>query len=86
VPVRDASSGFRAVRLDAFAGAPGPYATGYTFLEEMLWRMHRAGGRLVEVPITFTNRERGSSKAGLRESLVGGWRLLRLAAAARLGR
>jgi dolichol-phosphate mannosyltransferase len=85
VPVRDASSGFRAVRLATFAAAAGSYATGYTFLEEMLWRMHRAGGRIVEVPITFTNRERGSSKAGLRESVVGGWRLLQLAATARLG-
>ena len=82
----DASSGFRAVRLATFSRAPGPYATGYTFLEEMLWRVHCAGGRLVEVPIMFTNRERGTSKAGLRESLVGGWRLLRLAAIARLGR
>ncbi len=85
VPVRDASSGFRAVRLATFARVPRPLATGYTFLEEMLWKVHRVGGRIVEVPIIFTNRERGSSKAGLRESLVGGWRLLRLAAAARLG-
>jgi dolichol-phosphate mannosyltransferase len=84
--VRDASSGFRAVRLATFARVPRPLATGYTFLEEMLWKVHRDGGRIVEVPITFTNREQGSSKAGLRESLVGGWRLLRLAAAARLGR
>jgi dolichol-phosphate mannosyltransferase len=85
VPVRDASSGFRAVRLATFAPLPRTFATGYTFLEEMLWAVHRAGGRIVEVPITFTNRERGSSKAGLRESLVGGWRLVRLACAARLG-
>jgi dolichol-phosphate mannosyltransferase len=86
VPVRDASSGFRAVRLATFAALPRPFATGYTFLEEMLWRVHRAGGRIVEVPITFTNRERGSSKAGLREAVVGGWRLVRLACRARLGR
>jgi len=85
VPVRDATSGFRAVRLTTFAALPRPFATGYTFLEEMLWGMHRAGGRIVEVPITFTNRARGSSKAGLREAFFGGWRLLRLACAARLG-
>jgi dolichol-phosphate mannosyltransferase len=85
VPARDASSGFRAVRLATFATVPRSFAPGYTFLEEMLWGVHRAGGRIVEVPITFTNRERGSSKAGIRESLVGGWRLIRLAAAARLG-
>ena len=86
VPVRDASSGFRAIRLATFARVPRSFATGFTFLEEMLWRVHRAGGRLVEVPITFTNRERGSSKAGLREAIVEAWGLLRLAATARLGR
>jgi dolichol-phosphate mannosyltransferase len=85
VPVRDASSGFRAVRVASFTGRPHAFATGYTFLEEMLWTTHQAGGRIVEVPITFTNRERGSSKAGLRESLTGGWALLRLAVTARLG-
>ena len=86
VPARDASSGFRAVRLATFERIPRSFAPGYTFLEEMLWQVHRCGGRIVEVPITFTNREQGSSKAGLHEALVGGWRLLQLAAAARLGR
>lgn len=85
VPVRDASSGFRAVRLSTFAALGRPFSTGYTFLEEMLWGVHRAGGRIVEVPITFTNRRRGSSKAGLREAVGGGWRLVRLACTARLG-
>ena len=86
VPVRDASSGFRAVRLATFTTLPRSLDPGYTFLEEMLWLVHRAGGRIMEVPITFTNRERGSSKAGLRETMLGGWRLLRLAVIARLGR
>ncbi len=84
VPVRDASSGFRAVRLALLDRLPGEFASGYAFFEELLWAVHRAGGRIVEVPITFTNRELGTSKAGLRASAEGAWHLLRLAVAARL--
>ena len=68
VPIRDASSGFRAVRLDAFAALQGPFAQGYAFQEDMLWRLHRAGGRLAEVPITFEDRRAGASKADFAES------------------
>ena len=68
VPVRDASSGFRAVRLAIFDRVAGPFASGYAFQEDLLWRVHRAGGRLAEVPITFTDRQRGQSKADFTES------------------
>jgi dolichol-phosphate mannosyltransferase len=68
VPIRDASSGFRAVRLAVFDRVNGPFAQGYAFQEDLLWRVHRAGGRLAEVPITFTDRQRGSSKADFTES------------------
>ncbi len=68
VPVRDASSGFRAVRLDTFARLQGPFSAGYAFQEDMLWQLHRAGGGIVEVPITFTDRTQGASKADFAES------------------
>jgi glycosyltransferase involved in cell wall biosynthesis len=68
VPVRDASSGFRAVRLDSFARLSGPFSRGYGFQEDLLWQMHRAGGRIREVPITFVDRRLGSSKADFAES------------------
>ena len=29
--------------------------------------MHQTGGRIVEIPITFRDRTRGASKAGLAE-------------------
>jgi glycosyltransferase involved in cell wall biosynthesis len=79
VPIRDASSGFRAVRLDVFAALPGPFAEGYAFQEDMLWRVHRAGGRLAEVPITFEDRKAGVSKADLAESRRSIGELLQLA-------
>jgi dolichol-phosphate mannosyltransferase len=37
-------------------------AVGYGFQIELAYRVSRAGGRIVEVPITFTDRTRGQSK------------------------
>lgn len=85
VPVRDASSGFRAVRLAVLGRVAGPFAEGYAFQEDFLWRVHRAGGRIVEVPITFTDRTRGRSKAGLAESCRSIGDLVRLARRTWLG-
>jgi glycosyltransferase involved in cell wall biosynthesis len=79
VPVRDASGGFRAVRLDVLDRLPGPFSSGYAFQEDFLWQVHRAGGRIVEVPITFTDRERGASKADFAEARRSIGELLRLA-------
>lgn len=85
VPIRDASSGFRAVRLAIFERISGPFAQGYAFQEDLLWRVHRAGGRLAEVPITFTDRQRGASKADFAESRRSIGELLRLARKTWLG-
>ncbi len=85
VPIRDASSGFRAVRLAIFDRLSGPFAQGYAFQEDLLWRVHRTGGRLAEVPITFTDRHRGASKADFAESRRSIGELLRLARQTWLG-
>jgi len=85
VPIRDASSGFRAVRLAVFERVAGPFAQGYAFQEDLLWRVHRAGGRLAEVPITFTDRRQGTSKADVAESRRSIGELLRLARRTWLG-
>lgn len=85
VPVRDASSGFRAVRLSIFDRVSGPFAKGYAFQEDLLWRVHRAGGLVAEVPITFTDRQQGSSKADFAESTRSIGELLALARRTWLG-
>ncbi|MFM8953787.1 MAG: polyprenol monophosphomannose synthase [Planctomycetaceae bacterium] len=79
VPVRDATGGFRAVRLAVFDRVSGPFARGYAFQEDFLWQVHRAGGRFVEVPITFTDRTHGASKADFAEAKRSIGELLRLA-------
>ena len=87
VPARDSSGGFRAVRLAIFDTiSQEPFAQGYAFQEDFLWRVHRAGGRIVEVPITFTDRTRGTSKADFAESKRSIGELLKLARVTWLGK
>jgi dolichol-phosphate mannosyltransferase len=62
--VNDATAGFRAYSADALRRMD--YATvraeGYGFQVEMTHRLVRAGGRIVEFPITFRDRTVGESK------------------------
>jgi dolichol-phosphate mannosyltransferase len=73
--VRDCTSGFRAYRADALR-AISPSTTsaeGYAFLTELARRLVRGGFRVMETPIVFTDRERGTSKMSGRivaESMV----------------
>jgi dolichol-phosphate mannosyltransferase len=62
--VRDATSGFRAYRAATLAALDldTVRADGYGFQIEMAYRTARAGGRIVEVPIAFVDRIRGTSK------------------------
>ena len=62
--VRDATAGFRAYAADALRAIDLPEikADGYGFQIEMAYSVFRNKGRIVEVPITFAERERGTSK------------------------
>ncbi len=62
--VKDATAGFRAYRADLLRAMPlGDVASqGYGFQVDMTLRARRAGARIVEVPITFVEREHGVSK------------------------
>jgi dolichol-phosphate mannosyltransferase len=66
--VRDSTSGFRAYRVAALTeqDLTGVHSEGYAFQIEMTHRLHRAGRRIVEVPITFVERHAGSSKMSRR--------------------
>lgn len=66
--VRDATSGFRAYRADLLRviRVGMTRANGYGFLMELAHRSQRCGARTAEVPITFTDRERGTSKMSVR--------------------
>jgi len=51
---------------------------GYSFQEEILWRLKRLGARMRETPITFVDRERGQSKINGREAWGALWIIFRL--------
>jgi dolichol-phosphate mannosyltransferase len=64
VGVRDLTGGFKCFRREVLDAIPleRVSAAGYGFQIEMTYRALRLGFRVVEVPITFSERERGSSK------------------------
>jgi len=66
--VRDCTSGFRAYRASTLAEIePGSTsAEGYAFLTELVRRLARNGAKIVETPIIFKDRERGTSKMSSR--------------------
>nr|WP_028797445.1 polyprenol monophosphomannose synthase [Streptomyces purpureus] len=64
VPIRDVTGGFRAFRRETLEGLGMDEiaSQGYCFQVDLAWRTVKAGFRVVEVPITFVERERGDSK------------------------
>ena len=78
--VRDTTSGFRCYTRRALARLlEGRFAgEGYAFLVEAVYRAHKAGLEVAEVPITFTDRREGQSKMSRKvifESVLMPWRL-----------
>jgi len=67
IPVRDATSGFRAFRADTLKMADYAHtrSKGYGFQIELCYRVWKHGGHIAQVPITFTDRVRGHSKMSL---------------------
>jgi dolichol-phosphate mannosyltransferase len=88
VHVLDLTGGFKCFRrevletidLDAIT------ARGYAFQIETTYRALRAGYRVVEVPITFVDRERGGSKMSKAIVLEAIWMVPLLRFRALLGR
>ena len=68
LPVRDVTAGFRAYRATALEkiDLDAVKADGYGFQIEMAYAVKRTGGRIVEVPISFSDRVRGTSKMSSR--------------------
>ena len=64
IPLKDATGGFRAFRRQTLLGIglDNVASTGYCFQVDLAWRALKAGYRVVEVPITFIEREYGDSK------------------------
>jgi len=88
LPLRDVTAGFRAFRRGTLEGVKlcDVASQGYCFQVDVAWRAVAAGCRVVEVPITFVERERGVSKmdrAIVTEAL---WRVTAWGLTRRIGR
>jgi dolichol-phosphate mannosyltransferase len=67
LPLADATSGFRAYRAAIVAklDLESVRSDGYGFQIEMAYRIAAVGGMIVELPIAFIDRRRGTSKMSL---------------------
>lgn len=75
MPVNDATAGYRVYRAETLRtiGLDEVESAGYVFQTDLTVRTVRAGLRVVEVPITFVEREIGDSKMDgdvVRESMT----------------
>jgi len=73
---RDVSGGYRCYRTAMLKKIDlnSIRSRGYSFQEEILWRLKRVGANFGETPITFIDRQRGASKINRGEA----WQALRI--------
>jgi dolichol-phosphate mannosyltransferase len=71
LPARDTSGGYRCYRVALLRRTNLDHllSYGYSFQEEVLYRLCRAGARIGETPILFEDRRAGSSKVNYGEVL-----------------
>jgi dolichol-phosphate mannosyltransferase len=76
-PVRDLTGGFKCYRREVLEriALDEVSARGYAFQIETTYRTLRAGFRVVEIPISFTDREEGHSKMSRSIVLEAIWRV-----------
>jgi glycosyltransferase involved in cell wall biosynthesis len=77
LPLKDATGGYRAYRRQVLDALPlGKISSqGYCFQVDLAWQTWRRGYRVVEVPITFVERERGESKMSRKIVAEALWRV-----------
>jgi dolichol-phosphate mannosyltransferase len=87
LPMRDLTGGFKCYRREVLEtiDLDAVRSRGYAFQIETTYRAVRAGFRVIEIPIRFTDREVGGSKMSRSIVLEAVWKVpaLRLAAARR---
>jgi len=88
VEVQDLTGGFKCYRRAALEAIDldGVESKGYAFQIETTYRVLRAGFKVVEVPITFADREVGGSKMSRAIVAEAIWKVPGLRVAALLGR
>jgi dolichol-phosphate mannosyltransferase len=88
MPVQDVTAGFKCFRREVLAqlDLSRVRSNGYAFQVEVNYRVFKAGFRIVEVPITFTERTEGQSKMSKAIVREAAWKVWELRLRALLGR
>jgi dolichol-phosphate mannosyltransferase len=88
VGIRDLTGGYRAFHRSVLEelDLADVSSQGYCFQVDLAWRAVQAGFRVHEVPITFTERERGESKMNSSIVTEALWKVTAWGVAHRLGR
>ncbi|MCQ6556443.1 polyprenol monophosphomannose synthase [Streptomyces sp. C10-9-1] len=88
VPIRDLTGGFRAFRAETLQGLglDDVASQGYCFQVDLARRAVEAGFHVVEVPITFVERELGDSKMNRDIVVEALWRVTAWGVGGRAGR
>jgi dolichol-phosphate mannosyltransferase len=86
--LKDATGGYRLFRRTTLEkiDLSSVESAGYTFQVDLAWRTTRAGLKVVEVPITFVERELGTSKMNTNIVIEALWRTTVWGTKYRLGR
>ena len=73
--VKDLTGGFKCFRAEVLERIhfDGVRSQGYAFQVELTYRAVQAGFRVVEVPIIFRDRERGTSKMSWKIAVEAMW-------------
>jgi dolichol-phosphate mannosyltransferase len=77
---RDTSGAFRCYRVSLLRRLDFTTikSRGYSFQEEILWRLKRLKARMSETPLLFADLERGQSKINKQEAISAIWIIFRL--------
>jgi dolichol-phosphate mannosyltransferase len=80
LPIRDLTGGYKCFRREVLEAIdlPSVRSHGYVFQVELTLRTVRCGFKVVEVPITFYDREHGRSKMSARIAVEAAWLLPQL--------
>jgi len=64
IPIHDCTGGYRCYRREVLIGLDldAIQSRGYAFQVELTYRVQQRGFKMVEIPITFLDRQRGQSK------------------------
>jgi glycosyltransferase involved in cell wall biosynthesis len=83
LPVADCTSGYRCYSREVLETVEPDKVrgSGYSFLEQMVWKVQASGFRVGEVPIIFEDRYAGASKIDKFEVFRAAWHVLATAVA-----